>query len=174
MLNFGLSLAPWLFTKVMRVPVTHWRRRGISVVLYLDDLIVMAPTVELLRRHMDEIRTDLDQLGLTVNWEKSRWEPVQRGEYLGVVLDTRQGTFEISQAQLERLERELQEFEQEATERKAVVPARMAARMAGRIICWSKALPQAALVTHELLACLRAVANRWDSEVTVSEERCAT
>ncbi len=169
-LNFGLSLAPWLFTKVMRTPVTHWRRHGISVVLYLDDLIVMAPSRELLQRHMDQIKDDLEQLGLTVNWEKSHWEPTQRGEYLGVVIDTLQGTFEISQAQLTRLERELKQFAQEAIETKAVVPARAAARMAGRIICWNKALPQAALVTHKLFTCLKSVANRWESTVAVSEE----
>ncbi len=39
-LPFGLSLAPLLFTKVMRVPVLYWRQKGFKIVLYLDDGIV--------------------------------------------------------------------------------------------------------------------------------------
>ena len=39
-LPFGLSTAPWVFLKVMRELVMHWRR-GIRVLPYLDDFMSM-------------------------------------------------------------------------------------------------------------------------------------
>ena len=51
-LIFGLSEAPWLFTKVMRAPVRYLRKLGIRVVIYLDDLLFIADSPQLLRTHM--------------------------------------------------------------------------------------------------------------------------
>lgn len=36
-LPFGLSSAPFIFTKILRNLVRFWRERGIYIVLYLDD-----------------------------------------------------------------------------------------------------------------------------------------
>ncbi len=38
-LPFGLSTAPWTFSKVMREHVMQWRRRGIRMFPYLDDFM---------------------------------------------------------------------------------------------------------------------------------------
>jgi len=40
-LPFGLSTAPWVFSKVMRELVMYWRREGICVLSYLDDFMAM-------------------------------------------------------------------------------------------------------------------------------------
>ncbi len=37
----GLSTAPWVFSKVMRELVMHWRRGGIRVLPYLGDFMFM-------------------------------------------------------------------------------------------------------------------------------------
>jgi hypothetical protein len=44
-LAFGLSSAPWLFTKLLRVVAAHLRRNGIRVLLYLDDILIVASPV---------------------------------------------------------------------------------------------------------------------------------
>ena len=36
-LEFGLSSAPYIFTKLLRPLVKHWRSQGIHIVIYLDD-----------------------------------------------------------------------------------------------------------------------------------------
>ena len=36
-LPFGLSSAPYIFTKLLRPLVKHWRSQGIHTVVYLDD-----------------------------------------------------------------------------------------------------------------------------------------
>ena len=40
-LPFGLSSAPYIFTKLVRPLVKHWRAQGISSIVYLDDGIDM-------------------------------------------------------------------------------------------------------------------------------------
>jgi hypothetical protein len=40
-LPFGLSTAPWVFSKAMRELVLHWRRGGIRVLPYLDVFLFM-------------------------------------------------------------------------------------------------------------------------------------
>jgi len=40
-LPFGLSTAPWVFSKVMSELVMYWRREDISMLPYLDDLMAI-------------------------------------------------------------------------------------------------------------------------------------
>lgn len=41
-LPFGLSSAPRVFTKIMRPVVASLRERGIRLIVYLDDFLIMA------------------------------------------------------------------------------------------------------------------------------------
>ena len=50
-LPFGLAIACYLFTKMLRPLVKHWRSLGIKVVLYIDDGIVLERQVEYLYRN---------------------------------------------------------------------------------------------------------------------------
>ena len=45
-LPFGLSSAPYVFIKLLKPVVAILRRLGIRVVLYLDDMLIMAGTKE--------------------------------------------------------------------------------------------------------------------------------
>lgn len=36
-LPFGLSVGPYIFTKIQRAQTKHWRRQGIRIFTYLDD-----------------------------------------------------------------------------------------------------------------------------------------
>ena len=38
-LPFGLSTGPYIFTKVIRPLVKHWRGQAIRIVIYLDDYL---------------------------------------------------------------------------------------------------------------------------------------
>ena len=87
-LIFGLSEAPWLFTKVMRAPVRYLRKMGIRVVIYLDDLLFIADSPELLRAHM-QIALDLFQrLGLQAKVAKCVTTPTRVIEFLGYMLNS--------------------------------------------------------------------------------------
>ncbi len=87
-LPFGLSLSPRVFRKVVEGALTPLREVGIRILNYLDDWLILAQSREQLGDHRDLVLRHLSQLGLRVNWEKSKLSPVQRISFLGVELDS--------------------------------------------------------------------------------------
>ncbi len=86
-LPFGLSVAPWLFTKLMRSLVKYWRGLGYPLVLYLDDALCITPTKEIAEEVSGRIRKDLEKAGILENKEKSVWVPTQQITWLGFQID---------------------------------------------------------------------------------------
>ena len=66
-LPFGLKPAPFVFTKVLRPLVTHWRDQGIRIFLYLDDGTGAANSAEETQRVAQLVRSDLEKCGLVIN-----------------------------------------------------------------------------------------------------------
>ncbi|KAL0195086.1 hypothetical protein M9458_008658, partial [Cirrhinus mrigala] len=87
-LPFGLSLSPRVFTKVAEAALSPLRERGIRILNYLDDCLILAHSWDLVCAHRDMVLNHLAQLGLRVNWEKSKLSPAQRISFLGVELDS--------------------------------------------------------------------------------------
>ena len=87
-LCFGLSSAPYLFTKVMKPVFSHLRKRGISCTYYLDDsLYINTPSAELVS-NTGEAKILFESLGFKVNVEKSSYTPSQEIQHLGFILNT--------------------------------------------------------------------------------------
>ncbi|KAI2654804.1 Transposon Ty3-G Gag-Pol polyprotein [Labeo rohita] len=87
-LPFGLSLSPRVFTKVAEAALSPLREMGIRILNYLDDWLILAHSWNLVCVHRDMVLNHLAQLGLRVNWEKSKLSPAQRISFLGVELDS--------------------------------------------------------------------------------------
>lgn len=83
-LPFGLSTAPYIFTKCLRAMVKNWRSNNIKIVLYLDDGIAMSESFEECQRISSFIKSSLDKAGFLINHEKSIFSPVQDLEWLGI------------------------------------------------------------------------------------------
>lgn len=70
-LPFGLSLSPYIFTRL-----TNWiagmvrKRTGLSVAVYIDDFLVGAPTKEEIEKGLGEIRRLFDELGVVLSTKK--------------------------------------------------------------------------------------------------------
>ena len=89
-LPFGLSLAPWAFTRVVRVLVARWRGMGLHVWAYLDDFCLMAPSREALLEAREIVAGDLEAMGWVRSPTKGHWEPTQAFGVLGLHVDLRQ------------------------------------------------------------------------------------
>jgi hypothetical protein len=87
-LPFGLSLSPWVFTKVVSFLVSCVRAQGVRIIAYLDDWLVLAESQELCAQHTGLVLRETESLGFRVNLEKSDLIPSQRFPFLGMVLDT--------------------------------------------------------------------------------------
>ena len=83
---FGLASAPRLFTKLLKPAMALLRRSGIQAVIYLDDIILINASQEMLRAHTETTLWLLEHLGFVVNYDKSQLEPVRQIEYLGFII----------------------------------------------------------------------------------------
>jgi len=87
-LCFGLAPAPRLFTKLMKILVAVIRRLNGRIIVFLDDILLIASTKEDLIGLRDTLIFLLQQLGFMINLKKSVLSPCQQIEFLGVDIDT--------------------------------------------------------------------------------------
>jgi hypothetical protein len=59
------------FSKLMKPVVALFRRLGIRLLIYLDDIILLNQDQEALIRDMNSTVWLLQKLGFVINWEKS-------------------------------------------------------------------------------------------------------
>jgi len=168
-LPFGCSLSPISFTKVMREVVADARRRGIRMVAYLDDFIVLFGSAEEARKLRDEYLLPLLQkLGLVLEYSKSTLEPVQRVEMLGLVIDSEKQVIEVPEDKVGVIVQLAKTLSA-----KEFVSARYLASVAGKVTSIARAFPYAKVVTRAFYQLIDAADRKvyeWDAMVPVSSE----
>lgn len=109
-LPYGLCSAPYLFTKIMKVVVTHLREKGFKSVQYLDDILCIGSSYELCLENVQETIKLLQCLGFVINFDKSVIQPTQSCQYLGFVLDTNNMTLELPVDKRNNIKKSVQHF----------------------------------------------------------------
>ena len=102
-LVFGLSTACYVFTKIMRPLITHWRLKGFKILFYLDDGFNMAQGHPLCDQSTRTVTQCLESAGFLVNYEKSELDPKQTGEWLGFEINSQEMTFVVPQRKIDKL-----------------------------------------------------------------------
>jgi len=87
-LPFSLSCAPWTFTKVMKPLITLLRSWGVRIIIYIDNMLIMADSKEEATHHLEVLMFLLESLGFMVNPEKSNLCPCRELEFLGLQVDS--------------------------------------------------------------------------------------
>jgi hypothetical protein len=94
-LPFGLSIAPWVFSKVIREIVMFQKRCGIRVLPYLDDIFFPKRGVRACRLVGIRIEGDCFKTCLQINFPKSGLIPMEEGKHLGFDVDLGAGYFKV-------------------------------------------------------------------------------
>ena len=84
-LPFGLSVAPWAFTRIIKPIKAYLHRLKFRINSFLDDFFLLARTPLLLQKMTVIVLALFKKLGLSVNYKKSKLAPSQKVEYLGVI-----------------------------------------------------------------------------------------
>ena len=80
--------------KISHKPVVAWLRgQGIRLIIYLDDILIMASSVELVKQHKQITIRLLESLGFLINYDKSMLIPTQKIQFLGLLIDSTQMLF---------------------------------------------------------------------------------
>ena len=134
-LPFGLSSAPYVFTKVVRVLVKFWRAQGIRCMVYFDDGSAAGTSFAEAMRIGVYIRSTLESAGFVINDKKSCFTPTQTPTMLGFELDLIRGFFFVTMARIEKFKTLIVKL---ASKKK--VSAKELAAVTGHIVSMSLAL----------------------------------
>ena len=87
-LCFGLGPAPLIFTKLLKIPIALLRRINVRIIIFLDDMLVMAQTLKEISQAKETLIFLLQNLGFVINFKKSQLTPVKEIEFLGLVINS--------------------------------------------------------------------------------------
>ena len=87
-LPFGYSLAPKVFTKIFKPVVAQLRLNGLRIVIFLDDILLVASSFAECMEQLSLLRKLLESLGFVINDAKSQLQPTTRIFFLGFIIDS--------------------------------------------------------------------------------------
>jgi hypothetical protein len=105
-LPFGLSTAPYIFSRMLKLALSPLRAKGVVFVQYLDDILILGETKEAVQINFNLIMEQLVKLGFQINVEKSVLLPCQKIQFLGFMLDSLQDKIYAPKEKLRKLARE--------------------------------------------------------------------
>lgn len=94
-LPFGLSTAPFSFTKIMKPIVQFLRSEGILCVNYLDDFLILGSSYDDCLNKIRRTYNLMIKMGFLVNKEKSMLVPSRKFKFLGFIFDVNLMTLEL-------------------------------------------------------------------------------
>jgi hypothetical protein len=142
---FGLAPGPRKFTKLLKPVVGLLRRLGIRLIIYLDDMLIMAASRQELIKHRDTVLYLLQVLGLVINGKKSQLIPTQEIEFLGFCINSITMMFLLPKTKMENI---LQICSQMITQDQITV--RQLAMVTGKMVATMQAILPATLQCRQL------------------------
>ena len=101
-LCFGLATAPQVFTRVFG-PVSAWAHsRGIRLLRYLDDWLILGSTEEECRQGLQALLALCHDLGIVIHMAKSDLVPKQLAKYLGMSIDSAEARIWLIESRIDK------------------------------------------------------------------------
>ena len=167
-LPFGLSLAPFVFTKILK-PVLRWaRRRGIRISAYLDDLLIMAKSFQQAEEATQAVLDKLSSLGFLIKPSKSQLTPTQTITHLGFTIDTKSMTLSVPKDKVRDIRREATKIL-----RKGALTVRALSSFIGKALAMTAAVLPARLRTQHLVQLKNEALrqhNSWTASVSLTDQ----
>ena len=128
-LPFGLSTAPFVFTKVVRPLIKYWRLHAIRIACFLDDGLGIEFGYSKSKTSSKFILDTLINAGFVTSKEKLVWEPTKTLPYLCISINLEKGCLNVSE---ERISNLLETVEYIANN--PYISARTLLKLAGKVI----------------------------------------
>jgi hypothetical protein len=168
-LPFGLCCSPYYFYKVLRPVINYLREHNVRCLIYVDDCLVAAHPHSILEQRELVIKTFQD-LGFTINFEKSCTTPSNRVTYIGYIIDSigRDNTpwLYMTQAKIRKLKKDITRCLESNR-----IRARQLAKIAGQAIAMSRAILPGKLKLRSIYSLLGAKSS-WSDILSINSE-CA-
>ena len=92
----------------MKPVVGLLRQLGIRVIVYLDDMLIMAASLDLAKCHAVTAVNLLEGLGFTINYQKSVLTPTRQIEFLGFLVDSVAMTLSLPKEKIKKAKKACQ------------------------------------------------------------------
>ena len=163
-LPFGLNGSPYFFYKVIRPVLQYLRQRGLRIVAFVDDFLLMSSPESILSDRQIVLDT-FAELGLLLNFEKSSLEPAHSKEYIGYVIKTVNDDgkvwIHVPQARIRKLRHDIRRALHLGT-----ATARALARIAGQCVSMCKVILPSKLLLRNLYRLLQ-TRESWQDCLTI-------
>ena len=122
-LPFGLSSAPWVFTKTTKPIVAILRTMGLRMIIYIDDILILSETESLSREQTGGLVFLLENLGFIINYPKSILEPSMKIEFLGFIVDSTTMEIKLSGEKIKKIRMETRKLK-DLVNPQAIIPVK--------------------------------------------------
>jgi len=136
-LPFGLSVAPRVFTKILKPVVGFLRQVRCWLIIYLDDLLILHQDRDQLHHF---IKLTCQHLGLTINHKKSLLTPIQNLVFLGFNINSQTMELSLPQEKLRKIKQDVRRLLIQST-----LSIGKVAQFLGKATATLRALPTAPL-----------------------------
>ena len=87
-LPFGIACAPRVFTKTQKPLAAQLRKLGMRLIIYIDDILILAESRELAQDHIIGLVYLLENLRFVISKPKCVPQPTQSVEFLGLSVNS--------------------------------------------------------------------------------------
>ena len=87
-LVFGLTCAPRIFSKLLKVPLSYLRLKGVKNSAWLDDILLVASSFSASSEIISLSKSLLESLGFIIKTSKSNLTPSQSLQHVGLIWDS--------------------------------------------------------------------------------------
>lgn len=161
-LAFGLSVAPRIFSKLMRYAVEPLRKKGIRLVYYLDDICLVAKSKKEMNTNVAETLEHLKNLGFLINYKKSNLQPQRLQEFLGFQFNTSTMTIELPQQKLKKIISRIRQVKKSTTTFSCRWIASLIGKMTAVIPAIDEALLHLRFLQRDLARSLHIQHQNWE------------
>ncbi|KAG1455810.1 hypothetical protein G6F55_006855 [Rhizopus delemar] len=110
-LAFGLSVAPRIFSKIMKYAIEPLRSEGHRLVYYLDDICLLEKPKEKMQQLTYKVAQHLQRLGFIINFNKSMLTPAKTQEFLGFQFNTKKMEISVPSLKITNLLKRIKQLE---------------------------------------------------------------
>ena len=164
-LPFGLSVAPYIFTKILRPLVGWWRANSIYIAVFLDDGWSIADDYNSANIIASRVRSDIRLAGFITNSEKSIWEPTQIITWLGLVWNSTLGTISITPRRVQGIVDCVAFIEAQ----KCTISARQLSSFVGKVMSTCPVTGNLPRITTRHCQMTIAIGEHWDTPMILDE-----
>lgn len=109
-LPFGISTAPYVFTKLLKPVMEYLRSENFTSVIFLDDILCIGRGYVECQQNVMFTKHFLENLGLIINREKSCLKPNRECKFLGFIFDSKNMSLKLPENKRVKIKERLEHF----------------------------------------------------------------